>query len=121
MSEDKVKQTTNNPVILEMEEKYPEMTREFKKIMRDQYETFCKKMLDYGKGNILLGGEIENEEDRKLALKGITIRINDKSNRLINLLLKDKKIINYESSIDNFQDITNYCIIAQIINNQKWK
>jgi len=29
-----------NPVIKEIEEKYPEMTTEFKKIMRDQYETF---------------------------------------------------------------------------------
>ena len=118
MSEEKQLQ---NPTIKEMEEKYPEMTKEFKRIMRVQYETFCKKMMDYGKGNILLGGDIENEEDREIALKGITIRINDKSNRLINLLLKNKKTVNYESSLDNFQDITNYCIIAQIINNVKWK
>lgn len=107
--------------IQEMEEKYPEMTKEFKKIIREQYEIFCKKMLDYGKGNILLGGDIENEEDRKLALMGITIRVNDKSNRLVNILLKNKENVNYESSIDNLQDITNYCIIGQIINNVKWK
>jgi hypothetical protein len=52
-----VKQPTD-PVILEMESKYPEMTKEFKKIMRDQYETFCKKMLDYGTDNIALGKDL---------------------------------------------------------------
>ena len=34
MSEDKPQ---INPIIKEIEEKYPEMTKEFKKMMRDQY------------------------------------------------------------------------------------
>ena len=32
-----------NPVIKEIEDMYPEMTKEFKRIMREQYETFCIK------------------------------------------------------------------------------
>ena len=64
-----VKQQTD-PVVLEMESKYPEMTKEFKKIMRIQYETFCKKMLDYGTDNIALGKDLSNEEDRRLSQMG---------------------------------------------------
>ena len=67
MSEEKLQV---NPVIKEIEEKYPEMTREFKKIMRDQYETFCKKQSNYGPDNIALGKDLSKEEDRKLSKWG---------------------------------------------------
>jgi hypothetical protein len=33
--------------IKQCEEKYPEMTSEFKKILKEQYELFCKKQLNY--------------------------------------------------------------------------
>ena len=51
MSEDKPQV---NSVIKEIEEKYPEMTKEFKRIMREQYETFCRKQSNYGPDNIAL-------------------------------------------------------------------
>ena len=37
-----------NPIVKEMEEKYPEMTKEFKKILNEEYELFCKKQKNYG-------------------------------------------------------------------------
>jgi hypothetical protein len=45
MSEDKVQPTS---AIKQCEEKYPETTAEFKKILKEQYEIFCKKQLNYG-------------------------------------------------------------------------
>jgi hypothetical protein len=104
-----------------LESLYPSMTDEFKKICMEQYSMFCAKMANYGKGNIMLGGDINNEEDRNLALKGIAIRMNDKTNRLINLLLRNKQDVVNESTIDTFQDIVNYAIIALIIQRQMWK
>lgn len=104
-----------------LETLYPQMTEEFKKICSEQYDLFCAKMSNYGKGNIMLGGDIDNEEDRKLALKGITIRLNDKTNRLINLLLKNKENVVNESVMDTFQDIINYGVIAMIIERKMWK
>jgi hypothetical protein len=104
-----------------LEALYPSMTQEFKKICTEQYLMFCAKMSNYGKGNIMLGGDINNEEDRNLALKGIAIRMNDKTNRLINLLLRNKQDVVNESTIDTFQDIVNYAIIALIIQRQMWK
>jgi len=104
-----------------LESQYPDMTNEFKQICKEQYELFCAKMSNYGKGNIMLGGDIDNKDDRTLALQGIVIRLNDKTNRLINLLLKNKKDVVNESILDTFQDIINYSIIALIIERKLWK
>lgn len=89
--------------------------------MKSQYELFCKKMNNYGKGNIMLGGDINNEFDRKIAISGVVIRLNDKSNRLINLTLKGTTDSVNEPIIDAFIDMCNYSIIAQILHNEKWK
>ena len=42
-------------VIEQMEKEWPEMTKEFKKIQREQYELFLHKQHDYGPGNISVG------------------------------------------------------------------
>ena len=118
MSEEKL---TKSTVVHSIESLYPEMTTEFKKIMREQYDLFCNKMNGYGKGNIMLGGDCENPEDRKMALMGTTIRLNDKSNRLVNLILKNKENTVNESIEDTFQDMVNYAIISLIVNRAKWK
>ena len=41
-------------VVSYMEDKYPEMTSEFQKIQREQYELFLHKQHDYGPQNIVL-------------------------------------------------------------------
>ena len=42
-------------IIAMMEKEWPEMTSEFKKLQREQYELFCHKQHDYGPGNISVG------------------------------------------------------------------
>ena len=65
------------------EHEYPELSNEFKNIQEEQYELFARKMLDYGLNNITLGGDIvNNSEDKKFSLTGLTIRLTDKINRL---------------------------------------
>ena len=108
-------------LVRHMEENFPEMTEEFRRICHEQYEVFCKKQHDYGKNNILLGGEIDNEVDRRVALTGIVIRIADKSNRLLNLVLKNTTNSVEESVEDTLQDLSNYGIIGQIISRAKWR
>jgi histone acetyltransferase (RNA polymerase elongator complex component) len=100
---------------------YPETTAEFWKICHEQYETFCKKQMNYGKGNIMLGGDADNDVDVRAALMGLAIRINDKANRLINLTVKNRPDVVGESIVDTFQDMSVYGIIAQIVINKKWK
>ncbi len=45
-----------NPTVVEqIEREYPAMTAEYKKIIMEQYETFCLKQSNYGPGNISVG------------------------------------------------------------------
>lgn len=108
--------------IKDFEATYPELGAEFKKIQQEQYEMFAQKMLDYGIGNISLGSTLEDPEDVTLSLTGIWLRINDKINRLKNLLKRNgKNYVQGEGMVDSFIDIANYGIIAMVVMRGKWK
>jgi hypothetical protein len=109
-------------VVRLMEERHPEMMEEFRKIQREQYELFAQKQMAYGKGNIMLGGDIGVEEDRVAAIRGITIRLNDKMQRLLNLVLKGvANPLKNESVSDTFMDMSVYGIISLIVERGEWK
>jgi hypothetical protein len=57
-----------HPVVEQMEEEWPEMTTEFKRLQREQYELFLKKQHDYGPGNISVGTMLQTPEETHLAL-----------------------------------------------------
>ena len=101
--------------------KFPVISEEFVKVQKEQLELFSKKMMDYGLGNIALGGDLENEDDVNYALQGIQIRINDKINRLKNLLKNGKSYVENESIEDTLIDISNYGIIGLLLGRKKWK
>ena len=102
-----------------MEQKYPNMMTEFEKICLEQFITFVKKQNDYGPANIAMNTHLENEQDLKLSLTGLTVRMNDKMSRLINLILKKNKPQN-ESIEDTFMDLSVYGKIALIVMRGKW-
>jgi hypothetical protein len=108
-------------LIAELEKNHPEIANEFRKIVNEQFELFCKKTHGYGIRNIMLGGDFNNEEDRSLSIDGIVVRLSDKINRLINLKLKNREDVVNESITDTFQDILNYAVIALIITRNKWR
>ena len=106
---------------LDFKVNFPVISEEFVKVQKEQLELFSKKMMDYGLGNIALGGDIENEDDVNYALQGIQIRINDKINRLKNLLKNGKSYVENESIEDTLIDISNYGIIGLLLGRKKWK
>jgi len=111
----------DNPKIIEqIEKEYPEMTDEFKRIMFTQYELFCLKQSNYGPGNISVGTNLETAEDKKLSLTGLWFRVNDKVQRLKQLVVLSKEDSVGESIEDTFQDLSVYGVIAQIVSNGKW-
>ena len=65
------------------------------------------KQQDYGSRNISDFGEL-----------GVLVRINDKVQRLRNLL--SKKITKHEPLLDTWQDISNYGLIGQMLNEGIW-
>ena len=116
-----VEDSNNENVIDYMEKTYPEMTSEFKKIQRDQYELFCRKQYDYGPQNIAVGTILKTKEDVKLSLLGIWFRMNDKIERLKTLLMRDNNhAVENESVIDSFSDISNYGVMAKVVAKGKW-
>ena len=102
------------------EEKYPETTAEFKKILRDQYELFCKKQMNYGPDNISVGTRLETPEELKLSQTGLWFRMNDKIQRLKQLVLLGKPDTVGEAVEDTYQDLSVFNIIAQIVLKGKW-
>ena len=104
-----------------LESEYPQMTAEFKKLQREQYELLCKKQLDYGPGNISVGTDLKTEEDIKLSLTGLWFRMNDKIQRLKTLLMSDRgSFVKDEPMEDAYMDVSNYGIMATIVKKGKW-
>ena len=103
------------------ETSYPELTQEYKKIMMNQYVLFCKKHRNYGTGNINVGTNLDTDGDVKLALTGLWFRMNDKIQRLKQLVINGEPDTVGESSVDTYQDLSVYGIIAQIVSQKKFK
>lgn len=99
---------------------YPEMMQEFKNIQSEMYETFCKKQRNYGPGNISVGTSLQTKEDVKLSLTGLWFRINDKVQRLKQLVVLGQPDEVGESVQDTYQDLSVYGIIAQLVQRGKW-
>ena len=111
----------DNKLVEWCEKTYPKLTDEFKKIMMEQYVLFCKKHRNYGTGNINVGTNLDTDNDVKLALTGLWFRLNDKIQRLKQLVINGEPDTVGESSLDTFQDLSIYGIIAQIVSKKKFK
>ena len=108
-------------IVRYMENKYPEMTQEFKNIQREQYELFCRKQFDYGPQNIAVGTILKTKEDIKLSLLGLWFRIQDKTERIKTLLMRDDgNSVQDEPVVDSYNDISVYGIMAQVVSRGKW-
>jgi len=108
-----------NPIEF-IEEHYPETAKEFKRIQQEQYEVFCKKQMDYGPSNISMGTGVGGAINKKLSTTALVIRINDKVQRLLNLVVSNDRDAQNEPVEDAFGDLSVYGIIAQIVRNGKW-
>ena len=105
--------------VSEVEERYPQTTKEWTQIYTEMYKLFAKKQLDYGPSNISMGQSLETEDEIDFSLLALSIRMNDKTNRMINLLKNNKKP-NNESIEDTLIDLANYSVMALIVKRGKW-
>ena len=89
-------------VVEQMEKEWPEMTAEFKKLQKQQYELFLHKQHDYGPGNISVGTMLQTREEVKLLMHGRESAVKD------------------EPLEDAYLDVSNYGIMATIVSRGKW-
>ena len=112
---------TNDNIVAKMEKEWPEMTTEFKKLQREQYELFCHKQHDYGPGNISVGTTLQTDEEVHLSLTGLWFRMNDKLQRVKTLLMTGRdSAVKDEPLEDAYLDVSNYGIMATIVGRGKW-
>ena len=111
----------DNEAVEWCEKSYPELCTEYKKIMMEQYVMFCRKHRNYGTCNINLCTNLDTDNDVKLALTGLWFRLNDKIQRLKQLVVLGEPDTVGESIQDTFQDMSIYGIIAQIVQQKKFK
>ena len=97
-----------------MMKEYPTLMKSIKKHFNECFTLFAEKQMDYGLGNIAMNG------NKRLALLGICIRLNDKVQRALNILEKDQSP-NNESLEDTANDITNYGAIFNTVLKDEWK
>ena len=103
-----------------IEKNYPQTAKEFQRIQFEQWLLFCKKQMDYGPSNISMGTPLKTEDEKRLSLVGLIVRVNDKIQRLLNLIVKNNRKAQNEPTVDAFKDLACYGIIAQIVQNGKW-
>ena len=96
-----------------------EMTAEFKKLQREQYELFCKKQHDYGPRNISVGTQLITIKEVKLSLTGLWFRMNDKLQRVKTLLMSGRENVDDEP-LEDYLDVSNYGIMATLVGRGKW-
>jgi len=107
--------------IKQLEIDYPEMTSEFRRIQNEQYNLFCRKQHDYGPSNIAVGTHLATEGEVKLSLTGLWFRMNDKIQRLKNMLMNGREsAVKDEPIEDSFMDVSIYGIMAMVVKNGKW-
>jgi hypothetical protein len=104
----------------QLKKEYPTIYNGYKQILEEQFELFSSKHLDYGMSNISAGTQLANSEEKDFALTGLWYRISDKVNRWKNLIIT-KQTNKNEPLVDTYQDITNYGIIAQLVERGLWK
>jgi len=83
--------------------------KEFLRIALENCVLMDRKQRDYGSSNISRHG-----------VHGIVIRMWDKMERLSNLFTNKRRKATNESIRDSFRDISNYAIIAIMVDSGKW-
>lgn len=83
--------------------------REALRVAIENIQLLDKKNLDYGPNNINAYGTI-----------GVVVKMTDKFERLKTFFNKKRRRMVNESILDTFKDISNYGIIAILIERKRW-
>lgn len=118
---DNIPKTKTEPDYYEIEELYPVTCNGLKDIFEEEYQLFLKKQYDYGSGNVTVGQDLNTPEGQRVAKSALIFRMNDKVQRLINLVVKKgvTEAAN-EPIVDAFKDIALLAKIAILVDRNQW-
>ena len=105
----------------EVEAEYPQTCQLLRDLLEEEYKLFINKQYDYGPTNISVGQDLSKPDGQHVAKAGLVFRVNDKVQRLINLIIKKRTAEAANEPIqDAWKDSSLYCKIAQIVDNGVW-
>jgi len=105
---------------MKVEDRYPNTCKEFDEITSEMFSLFLRKQADYGPTNVGMGAEVVDTDKKvKRSLTGLSVRMNDKIQRMLNLMLNNKEPLN-ESIEDTLIDIANYAVMSLIVHRKIW-
>ena len=108
-------------IILKLESMYPQTMEQFKSMLLEEYLTFARKQFDYGPGNISVGQDLKNDDEILISLSGLFYRMNDKIQRIFNIVLKRRTLeATNESLADAYLDLSVYGKIARLVLKGVW-
>ena len=111
----------NDEMVQEIEGKYPETCEMLRDFLSEEYDLFIRKQNDYGTSNVTVGQDLNDPDGRKVAMSALIFRINDKVQRLLNLVVKKGAIQAANEPIeDAFKDISLLSKMARIVEKGKW-
>lgn len=99
---------TAKNLLTNLKPEHEELILDFFDVLLNALAVFKYKQYDYGPGNIAGFGEV-----------GVLVRLNDKIERLKNLMLNNKEV-NNESVYDTWLDIANYGLIGLMCKENLW-
>lgn len=99
---------TAKNLLTDLKPEHEELILDFFDVLLNALAVFKYKQYDYGPGNIAGFGEV-----------GVLVRLNDKIERLKNLMLNNKEV-NNESVYDTWLDIANYGLIGLMCKENLW-
>jgi len=113
--------TNEDKMTLDIQNKYPETCEFLCDLLGEEYDLFIRKQNDYGTTNVTVGQDLNDPDGRKVAMSAIIFRINDKVQRLLNLVVKKGVMQAANEPIeDAFKDIALLSHIALIVEKGKW-
>lgn len=102
---------------------YPETYAEFQRLLAEAFSLFARKQSNYGPHNIgVTTPRPRSDEEVRTALMGLWFRMNDKFQRLRNLVLDphQQRADVGETLTDTYLDLAVYSLIALTVKGGKW-
>lgn len=105
-----------------LRQKHPTIADRYEELLKKMSAIFGEKSVRYGIGNITNGGSLDKDEDVHFMLLGLWFRMQDKLNRLKEIIRNPELSAGTDESVtDTLSDLANYAIIAHIVSDRKWK
>lgn len=100
---------------------HPDLHEHITRRHSEDMALFAKKQYNYGLDNIKAGEDISTETGKQFALTLLWGRMNDKMQRIKQIAIKGRADQVGEAVQETLQDLRNYALIFEMVENGRWR